>query len=191
MRQACNHQTYTRNRQGGAARPPSSMRMVPRRFLDRRGLMVARKTIQRRRTEPPRHRTPLLSETSHNQPPAPRRRAPTGRPIRARENLLPSSRHSRVGGNPFGALAPRRGATRPSPLIPGRHVIPAKAGTYCPRHSRRSRDPTLSPSFPRPRDPTRRASAIAPRRGATRPVPLDPQRPRHSRESGNLLKCPL
>ena len=54
MRQACNHQTYTRNRQGGAARPPSSMRMVPRRFLDRRGLMVARKTIQRRRTEPPR-----------------------------------------------------------------------------------------------------------------------------------------
>ena len=75
MRQACNHQTYTRNRQGGAARPLSSMRMVPRRFPDRRGLMVAKKTIQRRRTEPPRRQTPLLSdllsETSHNLPPRP------------------------------------------------------------------------------------------------------------------------
>ena len=39
-------------------------------------------------------------------------------------------RHSRVGGNPVGAQAPRRGATRPVPFNSRGHVIPAKAGTY-------------------------------------------------------------
>ena len=42
----------------------------------------------------------------------------------------PLYRHSGVGRNPFGAIAPQTGHKAPSPRSPRGHVIPAKAGTY-------------------------------------------------------------
>ena len=120
-----------------------------------------------------------------------------------RSVIPPPYRHSCVGRNPFGRPSAHDGAQAPSPLIPKRLVIPAKAGTYpqsplslqgerTPR-TRRERvlatgrvafrhSPTL-PSFLRRQESIR--APQCPRRGAS-PVSPNPQAPRHSRESGNL-----